>query len=485
MAEAGAESTRVERGLPISAAWMTIAIATPVVAAFVGRTMAIDLAYQIRAGNDILTSHHLLDVDTFTYTVHGAAWLNQQWGAQILLAAIYRLGGWSGIAIARGLLLGVVLWFLYESCRASGVTARTAALLTIAGWLIGIEILPELRPQEFAFTLFALCLWALATRRDHPWRVWLIPAAMLPWANIHGSFPLGLVLLGFAWLEDRRDDPGSARRILLALAAGLAVTFVNPFGVRVWSYVFDLSTHPVVSRRIAEWGPPSIHTWSGRFFFASLLLIAGWLARRSEPTDWVKLSELAVFAVLSLLAIRGVVWWALVAPVVVASLLGGSERERHDPRSPVHTALVVALLGITLVALPIRRGDDPATGGPAVLSFAPGALVSAARGAVPAGSHAFVSQLFASWSEYSAPGLLVAVDSRIELFPESVWDDYYLVSAGREGWTDILDRWGVNVLVLHPDQAAGLLAVLPSHPEWVPIAANDQGRVYLRRGVSP
>ena len=268
----------------------------------------------------------------------------------------------------------------------SALTARTAALLTIAGWLTAIEILPELRPQEFAFALFALCLWALATRRDHPWRVWVIPAAMLPWANIHGSFPLGLVLLGFAWLEDRRDDPGSARRILLALAAGLALTFVNPFGVRVWSYVFDLSTHPVVSRRIAEWGPPSIHTWTGRFFFASLLAVGAWLARRPAPTNWLKLLQLGLFALLSLLAIRGVVWWALVTPVIVASILGPPPSKRREPRSLINAAVVATLVLLSVVSLPVRRGIDTATGGPAVLTFAPESLVAAAQKAVPAGS---------------------------------------------------------------------------------------------------
>jgi len=488
MAKTGSDTSpaprAMARGLPIGSAWMAIAILTPVIATFFARTMAIDLAYQIRAGNDMLASHRVLDVDTFTYTVNGSVWLNQQWGAQVLLAATFRLGGWGAIAVTRGLLLGVVLWFLYASCRAYGVTARTAALLTVGGWLVGIEIMPQLRPQEFAFALFALCLWALATRRTDPWRVWLVPAATLLWVNIHGSFPLGLLLLLFAWLEDRRDHPFSARRTIIAGGAGLALTFVNPFGIRVWSYVVDLSTHPIVSRRIAEWGPPSIHTWTGRFFFASLLAIAAWLARRSASTDWLKLLQLGVFAVLSLLAIRGVVWWGLVAPVIVASLLGPPAPDRYEHRSMLNVFVVGALVVLAVLALPIRRGDDPVSGGPAVLSYAPENLVAAARDAVPAGSHAFVSQLFASWSEYSAPGLLVDVDARIEIFPEDVWDTYYLISSGQEGWEEALDRGGVSVLILQPDQAEGLLDVLPANPDWMPVVKNDQGSVFVRTGVS-
>jgi hypothetical protein len=89
--------------------------------------------------------------------------------------------------------------------------------------------------------------------------------------------------------------------------------------------------------------------------------------------------------------------------------------------------------------------------------------------------------LHASWSELSAPELLVAVDPRIELFPEAVWEDYYLVSAGRQGWERVLDRWAVRVLVLEPTQAEGLLAVLEeNNTGWHGIAADVNGVVYVR-----
>lgn len=64
----------------IDALWALVAVVLPVAGAFAGRIMAIDLAYQIRAGGIMLDTHQLLDVDTFTYTVTGRPWLNQQWG---------------------------------------------------------------------------------------------------------------------------------------------------------------------------------------------------------------------------------------------------------------------------------------------------------------------------------------------------------------------------------------------------------------------
>jgi hypothetical protein len=146
----------------------------------------------------------------------------------------------------------------------------------------------------------------------------------------------------------------------------------------------------------------------------------------------------------------------------------------------VNVMIAGVLILFLVITMPVGLGVDPASGGPAVLSYAPEHLVAAAREAVPSGSHAFVSQLHASWSEFSAPELPVAVDPRIELFPESIWDEYYLVSAGREGWERVLDRWDVEVLVLEPTQAEGLLAILDENAGWRRIAGDVNGAVYVR-----
>jgi len=472
----------------LDAAWATVAVLVPVTVTFFSRTLAIDLAYQMRAGELMLSSHRLLETDPFTFTRFGEPWLNEQWGAQVLLGALYRAGGWPLIDLSRGLLVGVIVALLYLACRARGVGARTASLLTIAGWLVGIEIINQLRPQLFAFVLFALCVWALATRHGHPWRIWIVPASVVPWVDIHGSFPLTVVLLCFAWLEDRGTDRGLARRSLLAAAASIALTFVNPYGPRVWTYVWDLSTHPIVSRQVAEWGPPSIHTWTGRFFFASLLAIAVWLARRGRPTGWVPLIELGTFAVLSLLAIRGVAWWGLYAPVVVAGLIADGKPARAvapssedlPDRSPINAVIIAALALVACVGFASLTGTDPNTGAPAMLTLAPEQLIEAVRANVPPGTHVFASELQASWTEFSAPEFPLAVDPRIEIFPQEIWDDYFVVSTGREGWQDVLNRWNVDALILHPDQDSGLLAVIGRDPTWRLVADSDDGSVYVR-----
>jgi hypothetical protein len=466
--------------ISIGTTWAAVAVALPVIVAFIGRTMAIDLAYQVRAGELMLDSHRLLDVDPFTFTVGGSHWVNQQWGAEVLLGAIYRAGGWGGLALSRGLLLGSVLTFLYLACRGAGAAPRTAALLSLAGWVVGYLFFSQLRPQLFAFVLFAICSWAVATRRSHPRRIWLVPALVVPWVNIHGSFPLATVLLVLAWLEDRRTDRARAKTLVIAIALSLVASFVDPFGPSVWRYVVDLATNPVVSGRIGEWAPPTVRSTTGSLFLASVLAVGVLLARRGRQTDWIPLLTLGVFAVLGLVAGRNVAWWAMLAPVTVAGVIRDAGRKPPETRSSMNLVIPVLLGVVAVVTAPISRGTDPVSGGPATLTFAPEYLVATARGAVPAGSHAFVSEVYASWSEFSAPDLPVAVDPRIELFPVEVWNDYTVVTQGRSGWQGVLDRWHVQVLILHPAEAAGLIRSIRDDPTWRPIDRSVTGSVYVR-----
>ena len=208
----------------------------------------------------------------------------------------------------------------------------------------------------------------------------------------------------------------------------------------------------------------------------------GSLARRVPPRDRVlDLVELAVFAGLSVFAVRAVVWWAIVAPVVLAGVIaraGVDGRERDDRARPV--TLAAAIVGVAaLIAFVAGRGTDPGSGAPRMVSFAPELLVEVLRDSVPDGSNVFASQLHASWAELSAPELRYMVDSRVELFPSSVWDDYFLVSGAGKGWDEILGR-GVDAVLLEPEQAPELGETLAADDRWRLVGETADGAVYVR-----
>ena len=76
--------------------WLFLAVALPVLAALIATLPTVDLAYQLRAGADILAGRGIPATDTWTFTAAGRPWLDQQWLAQAFLAGTYQFAGWAG-----------------------------------------------------------------------------------------------------------------------------------------------------------------------------------------------------------------------------------------------------------------------------------------------------------------------------------------------------------------------------------------------------
>ena len=116
-------------------------------------------------------------------------------------------------------------------------------------------------------------------------------------------------------------------------------------------------------------------------------------------------------------------------------------------------AIVAGAIVVACVALlPVWRPTDPDLGVPqGVLSQAPPGLTDAVRAAAAPGERLLVPQPWASWFEFATPDLPVAVDSRIELFPNEVWADYLTVTQGGDGWEEVLDAWAPTLVIAADD----------------------------------
>ena len=264
--------------------WVVIALALPALLSLLVPLPAVDLAYQVRAGDEILASGALPAVDTWTYTIAGAPWVDQQWLAQVLLALGYRIGGWELLAVARAGLVVVALGLLLAALVERGTPTRIAAILTLVAFLLAAPAL-ALRPQLFAIALFAALLWLIAVRWWRPWAYLLMPVVVVLWANVHGSFVLAPLVLGYAFLEDVVAGREWGRA-LLVLLVGTAATLLNPFGLGAWAYAASIGTDPVISGAVSEWQRTSPLTIPGALFYASLVAAAVFLvtqARTKEP----------------------------------------------------------------------------------------------------------------------------------------------------------------------------------------------------------
>ncbi len=141
--------------------WVWIVLALPAFVALLVALPAVDLAYQVRAGNEIMATRAVPTGDQWTFTVFGTPWVDQQWLAQVLLAAGHAIGGWELLAVVRAALVVAATGLMVATAMARGASPRTASIVALAGFAIAAPAM-ALRPQLFGIVLFALLVWLVA-----------------------------------------------------------------------------------------------------------------------------------------------------------------------------------------------------------------------------------------------------------------------------------------------------------------------------------
>lgn len=489
--------------------WTLLAVLLPVLGATIAPLSTVDLAYQVRLGDLMRASGSVLRTDPLTFTASGDSWLNQQWGAGILLSLGYSAGGWAGLALLRALMVGLAVGLIFWTARRS-LAVRPAAGLALAAFVVGIGAL-ALRAQLFGVVCFVVVVALLAHRRERPRLVFVVPLVVLAWANLHGSFFLGVAAAALAFVADLRAPSRATRRTLVLLVLTAVASIVTPFGPDSWSYAVGLSTNGDVARLVSEWQRTSPLSFAGGLFYLTVLTaILLVVAARRHNRRWPAVAGLLWLGGLILVgawAERGVVWWAFGAPVVLAPMLarvapsgipaGASTlvTPRHDapapeaPMAPRPEPLglrrlnlgIGAALGLLIVMLqPICRPSTTLAGPDGLLVDAPVGLASAMRNAGSASDRAVVPQRWASWFEWASPSVPVMVDSRIEVVPPSAWADYLVISAGGPGTLETLARIRASLVVVDRRDQGALLRALEAPGATWRVAAEDEDGVLFR-----
>ncbi|CAN5639921.1 hypothetical protein BH20CHL7_BH20CHL7_12790 [soil metagenome] len=468
--------------MSISRLWLFLAVALPMLAAVVASISTVDLTYHLRAGSDILATGRIPTVDTWTFTVAGEPWRDQQWGAQVILRLAESVGGWTGLVLLRAAVTAIIVGCLLLAVRRRGLDARTAALLVLVAFVVAAPAM-ALRPQLLGMACFAVVLLLVADRRRAPRRLWLVPVVVALWANLHGSFFLGPLVVGLAWLEDVHDRVERPHATLLVGVVAAAAASLTPFGPAVWTYAVGLSTDSGVTARVTEWQPTSIRDVAGILFFASVIGVVALIARRPHVVTWPTLAWLGTFFVIGVYALRGVAWWPFAAAVTMAGTLIPVARDpaREEPRTfrRLNVGVVVALLIAGVALLPAWRPTDPGTLAPqGLLSDAPPGITAFLRDDIQPGDRILNEQRWGSWFQFALPEATVAVDSRIELVPAEVWAAHEAILAGVDGWERQLDDWGVTYIVVGPPPTA--FASRMEGAGWTAAYQDDDGAVWLR-----
>lgn len=439
------------------------------IAACIDRNYQTDLWHHLARGRVYVEEGRLLDHDEFTYTVEGQPFRDVNWGWQIAFYNLYRLGGIRLVQVANSAVLALTMAFLFALAYRRSASAVTSALVCVVAF-VGLWPLLIVRPQTFSLLLFVVLLTVLEFAARKPRWLLAAPVVMGLWVNVHGGFPVGLVLIGAHLLAVSvtafGDDPPGARnglrRVAAAclpwgtcLAASVASTLANPYGWHVYEYV-GLTSGTASARRIDEWLPPGLDSLTGKVWALSLLaavLLQALPGRRPTLRDLI---IPCCFLPPACGAVRMVAWWLIAFTPVVATRLPDvwprlRQADAGDERPTASAALVIVfLLGAAIASVPWLERYNPVFRIPG-RGHRTETDLQAAADYIAADGGGRVFTRFA-WGEYAGWALRpygrVFMDGRIEIFPDKVWSDYAAVTRGRADWEEILTGYGVDWLIL-------------------------------------
>jgi hypothetical protein len=473
-----------------------------------------DLWGHLAYGRLIVASGSIPSTEPLMPLCQGVPFVDFSWLSEVLG---YLAFAWQGIPALQFLYacgvtgcIGLLAWCSFRKTGLIGAAALAALLYVWVDW----QQLAIMRPQLAGCVCF-MVLFAISLSSNRPWRrrrFTLLALLFAPWANLHGSFLIGLALLG-AFVCGRAGDllrrSGSLRVVrndrrtrvgVILFAIATLAPMLNPYGWHIYSGAWQLSSNANLTD-LVEWKPLGLWMWQGT---AALVVAIGLLVLYLLTPRRISTAELLLlvgFGAATLARSRMIVWWGPVA-AYYASLHAAAiwKRWRRNrslksagrldrifqvacrPNIPVTFAFVALLVALCLTPPASAISRQPLGDPRASLSDeTPIDATNFLRAHPPRG------QIFNTleWGDYllwaGPPGLEVFVASHVHLVPPSVWQDYIRVITLDDGWQKILERRRINTAIVDDDQRAPLADALSEDPDWSVAYRDAQGRIFVRR----
>jgi hypothetical protein len=456
-----------------------------------------DFWWHLKTGQYVLQEHSLPVPDPFAYTttMGSPAYpgetrtryfnLTHEWLAQVLLYLVYRAGGFGGVVLVRAALLTLVSATvgLVAYRRSGGFYRALAAAFASAGVMSAFA---ADRPFVITFLLLAAAIAILEwAGRESRSALWLLPPLLLIWANCHGGYFLGWVVLaaylGEALFLRWRNGPLPGDRMLWAVCGvSIALSGLNPDGFRIPQilgyYRGSYLTSTLLEWAPTQWWPP--HWYSLLLFGAVAAML--WARRRVRAVDWLLF---AAFTLAAFAAYRNVVLIGLLAPILIVSYLPNWKRGsppllQYSAAAAVAAGLAAGIAGGSFFQFRANPWKWPSGAADFLLA------------------HRITAPMFNSY-EYGGylmwrlwPQERVFIDGRA--LNESVFQDYARIlynhdETGGKSAPQLLDKYGVQAIVMNGfEYVTGNLYKLapaladPQQTEWRLVYSDPQAMVFLR-----
>jgi hypothetical protein len=338
----------------------------------------------------------------------------------------------------------------------------------------------------YLFLIIELMIISLGRSRNVKWFL-ALPVLFVVWVNLHGSFLLGLLVLGIvllcACLEFRLGLLVShhwnkeARNLLgVALALSVAALFLNPVGLSQITYPINtMLSQPIGVQYSSEWQPAAmndVRLWV--LFGAAAMVVIVPLLRRSEL--W--LVELLLMGVGFGLGVQHARMFFVFGILVMPSLCR-LLATAWDGYEPGRDSVLLNLIMIVAAAIPLALGFPSSRD-----------LAEQVKTANPVRAMEFIRRsglsgrmlneyVYGGYLIWAAPDRKVFIDGRADVYEwTGVFGDYMDWANLKTDPSFLLDKYNIDFCLLSREEPVA--RVVPMLPGWKAVYSDDMSVVLVR-----
>jgi hypothetical protein len=290
-----------------------------------------DFPRHLLTGKYILENRTIPAVELFIYPYlnrpnisHSSEWLSD-----VIFYITYLYTGLAGVVAVSACLLAFTFTLIY-STLSKRHSLRIPIFVIVAWGAIATSLNWAMRPHLISMFLLAIWLiWTDDLRRGNKIPLWRFPVFMFLWSNLHGEFIAGiLVLLAYSvgwtldYLLDRTNTSLSVgKNIWFALLLSTLTSLLNPGGIGPWVGILGFVNNNYLMSRMMEANTPNFQMPEMRVLLGLLAISIFLLAIKKEKLSTGQGLLLAGFSAMSLIAVRNIHLYGIVAPFVLAETL--------------------------------------------------------------------------------------------------------------------------------------------------------------------
>jgi hypothetical protein len=442
------------------------------------------LGWHLRNVDVMLAQGSWLTVDPFSEPRAGKVqpYYANQWLGEIPFWLGERWAGEEGIAAVAALVIAFTMRCLHGMLVRDGSPWPVAFFWTCQA-AMGISCSWVARPNLFTL-LFVLitsriCILFHEGGCSRRTTFWLLPLFAL-WANVHGGFLAGFVLLGATLTmemgisvlslnsEKRSSARSRAWHLLLLLGGAFLCTLINPYGLSLYRWLFQLLGDPFFMDLHSEWKSPDFHAVGAMRFEWLMLFFPLVLALSKRRPQVIELGLAVLWLHFALNGFRYVPLWILiVVPLLARATLAITwlheqarrilgERDRLFAVSLACRSWPASLVAALILLASARCSEGR------FARHRPDLLPTDAldrflqlhqeweqsHGHRPVVFHSYDWGGYLTW--HGAPTFRNWIDDRNEVQGREHVLDYFAIMQTEPGWREKLDRDRVQLICIHP-----------------------------------